>query len=206
MGKDTTVGISVSHAVVIRLRTVAAALGMILFIGLGSTGYSDLNLSPQGINARASRLTTPRVRLQEGLGADSEMKERIETLSDVLSKKMKAINGLVFRNGGRGLIALLLKAVRGVRPKATKSVVKQVARFVFSCYRIAKHCGLKGLVLYLKASQVLLQQSVGGFRVRDLADLKVRPKRNRSGVPVMMIPADARRRITRDRDIPTIRL
>jgi len=70
---------------------------------------------------------------------------------------------------------------------------------------MARHSGLKGLVIYLKASQVLLQQVVGGFRVVDLAELKVRPSRNRVGVP-LIIPAGVRVRISRDRDIRTIRL
>jgi len=70
---------------------------------------------------------------------------------------------------------------------------------------MARHRGLKGLVLYLKASQVLLQQSVAKFRVSDLRELKSRPKRNRQGIP-LIIPACSRRLISRDRDIPTIKL
>jgi hypothetical protein len=70
---------------------------------------------------------------------------------------------------------------------------------------MSTHSGLKGLVIYLKASQVLLQQVVGGFRVLDLAELKVRPSRNRAGLP-LIIPAGVRVRISRDRDIKTIRL
>jgi hypothetical protein len=64
---------------------------------------------------------------------------------------------------------------------------------------------LKGLVLYLKACQVLLQQSVGGYRVVDLSDLKVRPSRNRAGVP-LIIPSGVRVLISRDRDISSIKL
>lgn len=80
-----------------------------------------------------------------------------------------------------------------------------MAHFAFLCYRIASHSGLKGLVIYLKACQVLLQQVVGGFRVLDLGELKVRPARNRAGVP-LAIPAGVRVRISRDRDVQTIRL
>jgi hypothetical protein len=70
---------------------------------------------------------------------------------------------------------------------------------------MAQHRGLKGLVIYLKASQVLLQQSVGKFRVRDISELKVRPKRNRAGVP-LIIPAYTRQLISQKRDIDAIRL
>jgi len=49
---------------------------------------------------------------------------------------------------------------------------------------MAKHSGLKGLVLYLKACQVMLQQVVGGYKVVDLTELKIRPARNRVGLPL----------------------
>lgn len=130
---------------------------------------------------------------------------RVETLEQVIAKKVKTINGLITRNGGRGLINILLEYIRAIRPRASKSVVKQVVCFVFSIAKIYKHSKLKGVVIYLKACQVLLQQSVGGFRVSDLSELKVRPKRTRSGLP-RIIPAGARRLIVRDRHIPTIRL
>jgi hypothetical protein len=135
----------------------------------------------------------------------SEISKRIDTLQSLISTKIKTINGLILRNKGRALIGLILKLVRGVRPRASKSVVRQVSAFSFRCYRISKHSGLKGLVLYLKASQVLLQQSVGGYRVVDLSELKVRPKRNRSGVP-LIIPAGVRTLISQKRDIPSIKL
>lgn len=137
-------------------------------------------------------------------GADGVQK-RILTLETFISAKIKSINGLIFRKEGRGLIGLLLEYIRGVRPRSSKSVVKQVAGFVFFISRMARHSGLKGVVIYLKACQVLLQQSVGGFRVVDLQELKVRPSRNRAGVP-LVIPAGVRALISNKRDIPTIRL
>jgi hypothetical protein len=138
-------------------------------------------------------------------GAFDKLSNRINTLEKVINKKLKTINGLIFRNKGRGLITTLLCMVRGVRPRSSKSVVKQVSMFSFRIFRIAKHSGLKGLVLYLKACQVLLQQVVAGYKVIDLAELKVRPSRNRAGVP-LIIPAGVRVLISRDRHIPSIKL
>lgn len=131
--------------------------------------------------------------------------QKIILLADVIASKLKTINGLVFRNKGRGLIKLTLRLVRGVHPRSSKSVVKQVVRFAFKCHNLARHSGLKGLVIYLKACQVLLQQVVGGYKVLDLTELKVRPSRNRAGVP-LIIPAGVRCLISRDRDIRLIRL
>lgn len=137
-------------------------------------------------------------------GADGVTK-RIITLETLIQAKIKSINGLIFRKGGRGLIGILLEYIRGVRPRSSKSVVKQVAGFVFFISKMARHSGLKGLVIYLKACQVILQQCVGGYRVIDLGELKVRPARNKAGVP-LIIPAGVRVQISQHRDIPTIKL
>jgi hypothetical protein len=62
----------------------------------------------------------------------------------------------------------------------------QIVIFTRRCHFIYRHNGSKGLTLYLKACQVLLQQSVGKYHVKDLSDLKARPKRNRFGSPVLI--------------------
>jgi hypothetical protein len=69
---------------------------------------------------------------------NDDLKQRMNTLTKVINSKLKIINGLVFRNKGRGLISTILCIVRGVRPRSSKSVVKQVSLFSFRCYRIAK--------------------------------------------------------------------
>ena len=51
--------------------------------------------------------------------------------------------------------------------------------------------GRKGLILYLKASSVCLQQSVSGHRLPDSMPLGVRVSRTRSGIP-RIIPAQHR--------------
>jgi hypothetical protein len=64
--------------------------------------------------------------------------------------------------------------------------------------------GEKGATLHLKSCQVLLQQSIAGYKVSDLAELKRRVKRTRAGLP-RIIPSGARRRI-REGDLQCIRL
>lgn len=139
------------------------------------------------------------------LGWQDDFTQRLNTLEDLIASKIKSINGLILRKKGRGLINILLRCIYGVRPRSSKSVVKQVVGFAFYVSKMAQHSGLKGVVIYLKACQVLLQQSIGGYRVLDLSELKVRPRRNKRGIP-LIIPAGVRVRITRDRDISSIRL
>ena len=133
------------------------------------------------------------------------MQRRIRTLEHVIKNRIEIINGLVFRNGGRGLIGMFNEYIRGIRPRTTKSVVRQVASFCFYVGKIARNSGMKGIVIYLKACQVLLQQSIGGHVVLDLTELNVRPKRTNRGIP-RIIPAHVRQMILVDRHIPSIRL
>lgn len=56
---------------------------------------------------------------------------------------------------------------------------------------MAKRSGVKYLVLYLKSSQVLLQQAVGGYRLPSTRPLKCAVSRSRSGLP-RIIPREDR--------------
>jgi hypothetical protein len=111
---------------------------------------------------------------------------REETLSSLISKSSKRFNDLFRRNAGRGLINYLLKIAKVIHPRLSSNVVMQIVIFTRRCHFIYRHNGSKGLTLYLKACQVLLQQSVGKYHVKDLSDLKARPKRNRFGSPVLI--------------------
>lgn len=64
--------------------------------------------------------------------------------------------------------------------------------------------GEKGATLYLKSCQVLLQQSVAGYKVQDITELKSRVSRTRAGMP-RIIPAGVRKRI-RQGDLQSLRL
>lgn len=76
--------------------------------------------------------------------------------------------------------------------------------FAFKLTHLILHSGVKGAVIYMKASQVLLQQGVASYYVQDLTELKVRVKRTRRGLPVW-IPIE-QRALIRGGDIPTIRV
>jgi hypothetical protein len=64
--------------------------------------------------------------------------------------------------------------------------------------------GEKGAILHLKSCQVLLQQSIAGYKVADLTELKRRVSRTKAGMP-RIIPAGVRRRI-REGDVQSLKL
>jgi len=48
---------------------------------------------------------------KRGVVRAHSMEERINSLDHIIAKKISAINGLITRNGGRGLIGFLLQVI-----------------------------------------------------------------------------------------------
>lgn len=111
---------------------------------------------------------------------------------------------MIFRNKGRSLIGFCLRAWADVGGKVSRFRVIGVCIFAYRSYKIYKNEGRKGLVLTLKVSQVLIQQSLAGYIIEDLGPLKRRVRRDRSGFPYW-IPMSHRNRL-RLKDRGLIRL
>lgn len=116
------------------------------------------------------------------------------TLRSLIGRNTHAIRGLVHRNMGRGLIGWLIKVSRAVLFHCKPSTVRQIGHFVSRLRTLYRTQGGKGTTLYLKSCQVLLQQSIAGYKVRDITELKIRVKRNKAGLP-RIIPSGARAEI-----------
>nr|WAY16589.1 putative RNA-dependent RNA polymerase [Rhizoctonia solani mitovirus 112] len=90
-------------------------------------------------------------------------------------------------------ILLGVSSVCGVRVSKTK--LSSVTYMINKLIKIRKHRGLKGLTLYLKASFVLYQQSLGGQVLPDTAPVAgPRVSRTNRGLP-RLIPSSLRREI-----------
>jgi len=132
----------------------------------------------------------------------------IKRLSDYkafLDKQKKIINGLLIRNNGLGLVNWILSIHRLVYNKApTKSSVKVSKLFATEIHRIYKRNGMDYLILYLKTSAVMLQQSVARNITknssRDIS--KVAVSSTRAGLP-RIIPSQ-QRVLIRQGDLKTI--
>lgn len=137
-------------------------------------------------------------------GRSQRVKNQMLTLSSLIGRNTDAIRGLVHRNMGRGLIGWLIKVSRAVLFHCKPSTVRQIGRFCSRLRFLMRTQGEAGTTLYLKSCQVLLQQSIAGYKVHDISELKVRVKRNKAGLP-LMIPSQVRKRI-REGDIQSLRL
>jgi len=108
----------------------------------------------------------------------------------------KKMNVMASVKRGRSLIkvGLSLALVIGLHP--TPSRVRLVINFLRRLSIMFKHNGPKGACLTLKVCDVILQQSLGGMRVKDIGLLKVRVARNHAGMP-RLIPREIRELIRR---------
>lgn len=137
-------------------------------------------------------------------GRSQRAKNTMLTLSSLIGRNTDAIRGLVHRNMGRGLIGFLIKVSRAVLFHCKPSTVRQVGRFCSRLRFLMRTQGEKGTTLYLKSCQVLLQQSIAGYKVSDITELKSRVKRTKAGMP-LIIPAGVRKRI-RQGDTQSLKL
>lgn len=107
---------------------------------------------------------------------------------------LNKING-TFTVKGKGLLA---GAFRRMLPamglKVTFPMMGAILMFIDRCKYIHKTQGMPGLVKYLKAAGVLLQQALSGHVLKDCGTLGPRVSRNQSGLP-RFIPVQHRARL-----------
>jgi hypothetical protein len=115
------------------------------------------------------------------------------------------MNGLLKVKLGRPMLRVifLIPVVLGI--KRNLSLVKVLITYLAWAHRLYKGGGMRFVVIYLKSSHTLLQQSLGGQRLPDTGPFGARVSRTRSGGLPRVIPVLHRRRISNG-DIPTIRL
>lgn len=124
------------------------------------------------------------------LNFDSDLGRNLDSL---ISTRTKELLGLVFRNKGRGLVNSFYRMILPVHlgPKETIQSIVRMSRLI---YHLSTHGGVKYCVLYLKASQVLVMQSLGNHVLHDVGLLGLRVRRARSGLPYF-IPVVHRRKM-----------
>lgn len=106
--------------------------------------------------------------------------------------------------GGAGIIPILRGIAIFTGTRLSLNVFKFLFNFAKTCHKIGSTQGPEGLVKFLKAAGVSLQQALGGHLERDAAKLGARISRTRSGLP-RFIPVTYREMI-RQGDPRAIRL
>lgn len=115
--------------------------------------------------------------------------EKYQVFLTVAAQKLLArlqTADMLFRNKGRGLVGLLIQVILPCSVRTRGSDARAIVSFVRFCWRLGRRSGVKYLVLYLKAAQVLLQQSCGGYRLSSTRPLKAAVRRTRGGLPAII--------------------
>jgi len=115
----------------------------------------------------------------------------------------KSITARLLLKGSRSLMSLCLSALLTIRSTYNSSWVKITFTFLNEVTRVGRHQGAKGLVKTLKSSTVMIQQSLGGYVIRDLTSIGPRISRTGDGLP-RWLPVGVRSRI-RSGDVSMIR-
>jgi hypothetical protein len=102
-----------------------------------------------------------------------------ELLNDSFSVKRKGLMVTMF--------ARMLPAIGLGHTKFRLSIICYLIKRFFVLY---KNQGMKGLVIYLKATTVILQQTISEFKLYDMSGLNTRIARGRGGLPRIITNLD----------------
>jgi len=90
-------------------------------------------------------------------------------------------------------VNLLMRIKSLIGGKVSLSFIKTIISILAELRQIRIRSGKKGLVLYLKALAVCLQQAASGHLLKDLTPLKVRVSRTKGGKLPRIIPSAHRK-------------
>jgi hypothetical protein len=111
-----------------------------------------------------------------------------------LLNTVKPVNAMISVKGGRPLVNHILRMCSLIGLDKSLGLVKVIIAFMSFCFKYIQSNGLNGLVIYLKACTVILQQASGKHKLESMNGLKIRFARTRSGYP-RVIPMLHRARI-----------
>jgi len=97
---------------------------------------------------------------------------------------------------GRPMVNFILRMLPAMGIMLSLSRVKVVITFLNHCWTLQQKAGMRMLVISLKASYVVMQQSLGGQRLDDMSPLGTRFARTKGAGLPKVIPALDRKLIT----------
>jgi len=140
-------------------------------------------------------------------------KQQLLKLKHILTNRVSAsvavstnsINDTFSVKAKGALLSLFIRLTEVIGLRISSYKVSVMLAFLRKCSHLYRHNGMKGLVNYLKACQVLFQQSLGQMRLHDTSELKCRPSRTKFGMP-RIIPAQWRYQVRVEENTQIMRL
>jgi len=93
------------------------------------------------------------------------------------------IDDIIRVKAGTTFSFILIKLKLIVGGSLSPSFIKETKVLALKIAKVRKAQGVKGLTLYLKASSVVLQQSLAGYRIDNMTLIGPRVSRTKSGLP-----------------------
>lgn len=147
----------------------------------GSAPKSGPGSKKNGSQTRSYSTSAPMSRKEKARAQQRILiTNRVSSGTSFTKEKINATFGLKAKGL---LLGVFLRMLLPIGLTKTGARAKTILSFISLCKTIHKAQGMKGLVNYLKASQVLFQQCLGGFRLVDTTELKCRVSRNGQGMP-----------------------
>jgi len=91
-----------------------------------------------------------------------------------LLNTVKPVNAMISVKGGRPLVNHILRMCSLIGLDKPIGLVKVIIVFMIFCFKYIKNNGLQGLVIYLKACTVILQQASEKHKLESTNGLKIR--------------------------------
>jgi hypothetical protein len=110
---------------------------------------------------------------------------------------MTNLNGAISVKRGRPLVNMFLNISSLMGWRKSCSLTKAIIHFCNAAYKVQKEQSIKGLVIQLKTCSIILQQSMGGYRLENMGLLGTRIARNGRGLPRKWIPLIHRKALLR---------
>lgn len=107
---------------------------------------------------------------------------KLRTLS-VNAINLSKIGGLVAVKSGKALLGMMKFIYPTIGLTLTSARFRALVVLMRRISVIRRSQGVKGLCIWLKANAVVLQQSLGGYRIKDTTPLGVRVSRTKQGLP-----------------------
>jgi len=122
---------------------------------------------------------------------DMNFKSKFDLRLRFRSFVYESVAAKIARKGGQSMVGIILRLLPAMQGKVNPNVGRVVKTFFRRLSTLAISQGIPGLVKYLKACSVLTQQSIAGYKIREISP---RVSRTKSGLP-RLLPAPLRRLI-----------
>lgn len=131
-----------------------------------------------------------KIRDQEQMSGPEDRKFHIYDYLSAVRIKDSNVNAMTVVKDGVWWVKVFVRMLQPIGLSVTGPRVHAIVILLRKTNKIARKQGIKGLVIHLKACSVLLNQSIGGHKIKDTGGLNCRISRTNLGIPRFILASD----------------